>query len=354
MNLKKLCSDGQLVIPNYPIMFFLDLTEKCNLNCWFCYNQQSSRIKQDANLEDIKKILDIMYASRCDEVIYLGGEPTIYPHFFEVLDYADYLGFKQSFVTNGQFLDRKFVERLTKIKTLEIGISLHSCYSSVQNDIAGKENSFANIERTIKALEKANISWYSQTSLLKSNYLTIRELYEFLWQIGHPSRMDLSRMVVGNNPSDKFLNETDYIRVFEQINSLDTKKLPIRIEAFPRCWLLKISNEHDLNYKKLKESVRPCYAWIGQISVDIHGNVRLCPTGGKIAGNILKNGIDGVWRKNSVVREFQQFKWQKSECLECEDFAFCVGACKMTCSNIDAPLPDKYIVEGGMFNACYN
>ena len=145
MNLKKLFSNGHLVIPDSPVMFFLDLTEKCNLNCWFCYNERTSRIKQDANPKDIKKILDIMRTSGCDEVTYLGGEPTIYPHLFEVLEYADYLGFKQSFVTNGQILNKKFVEHLTKIKTLEIGVSIHSCYSSVQNKISGGQNSFANI-----------------------------------------------------------------------------------------------------------------------------------------------------------------------------------------------------------------
>lgn len=344
-------SNGSILIPPVPLMFFLDLTERCNLKCWFCYNDREPHHRKDAEYQDIKSILDIMHQGGCNEVVYLGGEPTIHPHLFHILNYAASLGMSQCIVSNGQVIDEQFAKQLSKIRNFEIGISLHSCDESIQNNISGNKTSFEGIIRGIRALEKYEIPWYSQTSLIKANYLELNQLQKFLIGCGRPTRMDLSRMVIGTHSSDQFLTEVEYIKVFEQINHLDTKKLPVRIEAFPRCWLKRIADEHDLNYAKLKATVRPCYAWTGQISIDIHGNVRLCPTGGKVAGNILESGLDGVWGKNRVIRDFQTFQWQRSECLVCDDFAFCVGACKMSCGT-SSPMPDCYIVEGGMTNAC--
>lgn len=350
MDLKKLTALGKLQIPPTPLMFFLDLTTRCNLQCWFCYNELS-RSKENVSLKTAKNILDEMHKAHCDEVMYLGGEPTLHPCLFEILSYADSLNMKQSLITNGQVIDIPLAKNLAKIKTLEVGISIHSCYSSVHNAITASSRSFDNIERAVHAFEKTGVTWYSQTSLIKSNYLDVKNLHSYLLELGSPARMDLSRMVVGNQNTNDFLDAMDYAKVFEQINGLDLQKLPVRIEAFPRCWLLKISKKYSLNYEKIKKSVRPCYAWIGQVSIDIHGNVRLCPTGGKIAGNVVSEGIEHLWT-NDIIREYQNFQWQHPECLKCADFAFCLGACKMSCGKL-SPSPDIYIVEGGMNNAYF-
>ena len=352
MDLTKLNVNGSLVIPPAPLMFFLDLTERCNLKCWFCYKDQASYTRKDAEYQDIKQILDIMHQGGCNEVIYLGGEPTIHPQLFQILNHADSLGMTQCIVSNGQIIDEGFAERLSAIRNFEVGISIHSCKEFIQNVIAGNSASFSRIKRAIRALEKYGVPWYSQTSLIQANYLELNQLHHFLARCGSPTRMDLSRMVVGTHLPDQFLTEAEYTEVFKQIDRLNMEGLPVRIEAFPRCWPKQIAEEQGLNYPKLKAAVRPCYAWTGQISIDIHGNVRLCPTGGKIAGNILKEGFDGVWRKNRIIQDFQTFQWQRPECLVCDDFAFCIGACKMTCSE-SSPTPDCYIVKGGMANACH-
>lgn len=353
MNLYEMMGEnGKLIIPDHPLMFFLDLTQRCNLRCWFCYNE-SSKERFDADFEKVKQILDEMKQAGCEEVTYLGGEPTIYKYFWETIDYADSLGYTQCFVTNGQIIDEEFAKKLMKYKDIEVGVSFHSIREEVQNDIAKSPQSYSRILKAIKCLEQNGIRWYSQTSLVRENYLEIEEMHSFLNKLGTPVRMDLSRMVEGGITALQFLNENEYKQVFEQICKLDIETIPVRIEAFPRCWLKKIAYERKLDYDKIRCSVRPCYAWVGQVSIDIFGNIRMCPTGGTVAGNILETGIKELWNNSIAITEFQQFDWQKEECRECEDFAFCVGACKMTCQG-KYPAPDKYIIEGGMYNASNN
>jgi radical SAM protein with 4Fe4S-binding SPASM domain len=256
-------------------------------------------------------------------------------------------------VTNGQVVDEIFADRLSKYKGIEVGISFHSIKEDVQNTIAKSSQSYSRILNAIKCLEKQGIGWYSQMSLIKENYLEIEDMHSFLNSIGTPLRMDLSRMVECGLTSSQFLNENEYKQVFEQISRLDLEAIPVRIEAFPRCWLKKVASEKHLNYDKIRCSVRPCYAWVGQVSIDVFGNIRMCPTGGAVAGNVFKSGIKELWNSSREIKEFQKFNWQKEECRDCEDFAFCVGACKMTCRG-QYPAPDKYIIEGGMHYASNN
>lgn len=353
MNLHQIIDkNSKIIIPDHPLMFFLDLTQRCNLKCWFCYNDLGKE-RIDADFENIRKILTDMKQVGCEEVIYLGGEPTIYKYFWDTLEYADSLGYKQCFVSNGQVIDDEFAEKLSKFDGIEVGISFHSIKENVQNTIAKSLQSYNRILRAIECLEKYNIMWYSQTSLVKDNYLEIGEMHDFLSRVGKPVRMDLSRMVEGEIDSPQFLNENEYKNVFEQINNLNLDAIPVRVEAFPRCWIKKIACEKHLNYDKIRCSVRPCYAWVGQVSIDVFGNVRMCPTGGIVAGNVLKSGIKDLWKRSKEIKEFQEFDWQKEECRECSDFAFCVGACKMTCRG-KYPAPDKYIIEGGMYYASNN
>ena len=58
-------------------------------------------------------------------------------------------------------------------------------------------------------------------------------------------------MVEGETESPQFLDENEYKIVFEQINNLDLDAIPVRIEAFPRCWLKKIASEKHLIYDKI-------------------------------------------------------------------------------------------------------
>ena len=350
MNLNKINNNGKLRIPEAPLMCFLDLTEFCNLQCWFCYKGSKAR-RGKVDYEDIVYILNEMHKVGCNEVVYIGGEPTLHPQFFEILDYANNLGMIQGIISNGQIIDHSFAKKLIKYKDIEVGISIHSADERVQNAIAGNHKTFFNINRAIESLEAFGICWYSQTSLIKDNYLKLNEIRNYLLSKGNPIRMDLSRMVAGDIVTDKFLDETEYIEIFRQINSMVTKELPIRIEAFPRCWIRKVTEIYKLNYEKIKKTIRPCYAWIAQLSIDIHGNVRLCPTGGKVAGNILKEGMNSIWKNNKSIREFQKFEWQDNRCLKCHDFVYCVGACKMS-SNDHSPSSDKYIIKGEICNAC--
>jgi hypothetical protein len=95
----------------------VDLTNRCNMTCPVCFaNANAAGFLYEPDLEQIKGILRRFRESRpvpCACVQFAGGEPTLYPEFFEALEAARELGFSAiQIATNGlRFLEPGFAER---------------------------------------------------------------------------------------------------------------------------------------------------------------------------------------------------------------------------------------------------
>ena len=84
----------------------LDLTNRCNLRCPICFaNANDAGVVFEPTMEEVTKMLETLRDERPVPVTALqfaGGEPTIYPQFFEAIAKASELGFAQIQVaTNG-------------------------------------------------------------------------------------------------------------------------------------------------------------------------------------------------------------------------------------------------------------
>lgn len=89
-----------------PIMMNIDLTNRCNLNCPFCFANAGARGEVlELDLDQVRHLLDRaceIHDVRPSCLQYTGGEPTVYPHFLEALDEARQRGFTQvQIATNG-------------------------------------------------------------------------------------------------------------------------------------------------------------------------------------------------------------------------------------------------------------
>jgi uncharacterized radical SAM superfamily Fe-S cluster-containing enzyme len=95
----------------------VEVTDRCNLTCPTCYAGSSPTYGRHRTLEEVKKMLDaVVNNEREPDVVQIsGGEPTLHPQFFEILDYAKSLPIKHLMVnTNGISIakDFAFTQRL--------------------------------------------------------------------------------------------------------------------------------------------------------------------------------------------------------------------------------------------------
>jgi 7,8-dihydro-6-hydroxymethylpterin dimethyltransferase len=110
-----LCPDHE----QHSCLTLIEITDQCNLTCPVCYSDSSPRRLTHRSLEQIEFMLDccVRNEGEPDVVQISGGEPTIHPQFFEVLDLAKQRPIKHLMVnTNGVKIaqDAAFTRRLAQ------------------------------------------------------------------------------------------------------------------------------------------------------------------------------------------------------------------------------------------------
>jgi hypothetical protein len=108
-----LCPDHE----QHSCLTVIEITDRCNLSCPTCYAGSSPTYGRHRTLEEVKKMLDtiVINEKEPDVVQISGGEPTLHPQFFEILDYAKTLPIKHLMLnTNGIEIakDFEFAKRL--------------------------------------------------------------------------------------------------------------------------------------------------------------------------------------------------------------------------------------------------
>ncbi|MGB8955239.1 MAG: radical SAM protein [Tumebacillaceae bacterium] len=154
-----LCPDHE----QHSCLTLVEIIEKCNLQCPICYAESSPHQEQIRSLEEIDRMLDAVVRNEGepDIVQISGGEPTIHPQFFEILDLAKSKPIKHLMLnTNGIRIatDREFVKRLaTYMPGFEIYLQFDSFEEGALRELRGAD--LREIRRkAIEHLNEFNIS----------------------------------------------------------------------------------------------------------------------------------------------------------------------------------------------------
>ncbi len=128
-----LCTDHE----QHSCLTIVEVTDRCNITCPTCYASSAPHHGHHRSLDDIKRMLDLVVSNEKEpDVVQLsGGEPTIHPQFFDILDYAKSLPIKHLMVnTNGIKIanDFSFAQRL---KTYAPDFEVYLQFDSLDNKV---------------------------------------------------------------------------------------------------------------------------------------------------------------------------------------------------------------------------
>lgn len=154
-----LCHDHE----QHSCLSVIEVTDRCNLTCQTCYAMSSPHYGRHRTLEEIEAMLDIIVANegQPDVVQISGGEPTIHPQFFEILDIAKTKPIRHLMInTNGIRIakDKEFTARLaTYMPDFEVYLQFDSFRPSVLEKMRGKDLTDTR-QQAIENLNEAGLS----------------------------------------------------------------------------------------------------------------------------------------------------------------------------------------------------
>lgn len=154
-----LCPDHE----QHSCLTVVEVTDRCNLTCPTCYAGSSPTYGRHRTLDEVKSMLDAIVKNEKepDVVQISGGEPTIHPQFWEILDYAKSLPIRHLMLnTNGIKIakDFAFAEKLKSYAPdFEIYLQFDSFENTVLRELRGAH--LNNIrQQALEHLNQLNLS----------------------------------------------------------------------------------------------------------------------------------------------------------------------------------------------------
>ncbi|WP_342119889.1 radical SAM protein [Pseudoduganella sp. OTU4001] len=143
----------------------VEITDNCNLNCPVCYAESGTHRERHRPLQEVLRMLDAVVANEgeADVMQLSGGEPTLHPQFWDIMDAAKARPIRHVMVnTNGIVLaqDKAFVQRLAGYAPgVEVYLQFDSRRGEVHRELRGAD--LSRIRR--QALDNLNEAGLSTT-----------------------------------------------------------------------------------------------------------------------------------------------------------------------------------------------
>lgn len=249
-----LCPDHE----QHSCLTIVEVTDRCNLTCPTCYAGSSPTYGRHRTLDEIKKMMDAVVRNEKepDVVQISGGEPTIHPQFFDILDYAKTLPIKHLMLnTNGIRIakEKDFAEKLkTYAPDFEIYLQFDSFEDSVLRTLRGADLSKIR-QQALANLNEVNLSTTFVVTLQKGlNDGEMGKIINFALKQKCVRGVTFQPTQIAGRLED-FNTETDRItltevrrKILEQtdvFNAEDLLPVPCNPDALVMGYALKLGDE---------------------------------------------------------------------------------------------------------------
>ena len=118
---------------NSPICLTWELTYACNLACVHCLSSSGRRDPRELSTGECRAVVEELQRMQVFYVNIGGGEPTVRPDFWELVEYATAHEVGVKFSTNGVRLDAGRARWLARSDYVDVQISLDGATAAVND-----------------------------------------------------------------------------------------------------------------------------------------------------------------------------------------------------------------------------
>ena len=148
LNLKEI-EEHKTILSSYPRRLVFELTNVCNLNCIMCGRNAADFKPTSFDMEIFRSFEPLM--DSIEEVTLMGwGEPTVHPHFIDMLEIINRHGARKYFCTNGMNL-KKIKDAIFDYKVDVFAVSLDGATDATNRRIR-RGSDIAKITENIKEI----------------------------------------------------------------------------------------------------------------------------------------------------------------------------------------------------------
>jgi mycofactocin radical SAM maturase len=324
-----------------PICLTWELTYACNLSCVHCLSSSGRRDPRELSTDECKAVIDELERMQVFYVNIGGGEPTVRPDFWELVDYATdhHVGVK--FSTNGIKIDKVRAAQLAASDYVDVQISLDGATAEVNDAVRGA-GSFDTAMRAMRCLKDAGMTGF-KISIVMTRH-NVGQLDEFK---AIADRFDAQLRITRLRPSGRGADVWDELHP----TAAQQRELYDWLVARGEGVLTGDSFFHLSAYGDALPGLNLCGAGRVVCLIDPVGDVYACPFAiheNFLAGNVRGDGGFGaVWRESELFLDLRRPQ-TGGACHSCSAYDSCRGGCMAAKFFTGLPLdgPDPECVKG--------
>jgi MoaA/NifB/PqqE/SkfB family radical SAM enzyme len=244
---------------------YLQVTRQCNQQCIICSNPPTEKT---LSLKKAKEKIDEIKSEGGAGVIITGGEPTLYEKLPELIAYAHEQGVFSRIITNGQKMaDFKYAKSLKAAGLQHLHLSIYSYRKDIQAAIAQRDDSLANILRTLHNLQQLKgitininiaISKLNAAHLSKTVTWLVTE-YPFIEHFVFNNLDPFMNRASENAPQVVPRLHDFELELHRALKILTEKQKTFRVERVPLCYLAGFEFACTETRKIVKQESRTVY-----------------------------------------------------------------------------------------------
>lgn len=290
----------------YPTMISVELTNKCNIKCVYCYGDYQPQRKDIIEFEKLKELFLFFQLNGAVLLEITGGEPLLHPRFNEVCELALECFSAITILSNGTLFKEEHFEIIrNNINRISLQISIDGISEKTNTIVRGVPNTWERTLSTLIRLIDMKAKLRIIYMLTKTNVFELESACVLMRSLGVKTSLIISPVMnigrghySGCSVMDHIKLDDEYILSLEKLGSkyLDViHTIPEEIEKSP--YFSKVEQKN-------------CGAGWKMIGISADGNVKACHLLGEygIIGNIYKDNYESIFTSDIVINFFQKFR----------------------------------------------
>ncbi|MGX8795371.1 radical SAM protein [Fusibacter sp. JL298sf-3] len=327
-----------------PLFVDVSITNKCDLNCLYCYACAEISKNEFLPIAEVKKLFDQLEKMGVHYIRIAGGEPLLHPDIKAIIELISNYSFLCSISTNAISLNEELVSLIKRSNIDWVVVSLDGPTEAINNMTRG---GYSLVMDGIKLLVKHGVKTRIASVLTSKNYMEIKKMVELSLELNVQGIGFLLFSLVGRASMNQEKIELDLsaqMTAIRTINECKKKsKIPINV-VFPHeshiPWELEsaliredIEEFWGKSTLSFTERVIGCKAGVTTCSIasngDVYGCEQLMNFEELKAGNIRENKFSEIWENSSIFKKIRDMKISdlSEDCVSC-NMKGCGGGCR--------------------------
>ena len=333
-----------------PTKVQVDVTNKCNFDCRYCYNKNNDFLKE-AELGDTEllSLIDKIVKELNPVVIsFSGGEPLLRKKcLIQAIEKLKNQDIDTWLTTNASLLNTETIGELKNAGLNKIFTNIDSNDPYIHDMLRGKKGSFSKSMETIRQLVEILGADNVITTLVvtKENYKSVVPMARISKELGVNKCHLLDFIPISEETRRLMLDKSEWLELKNEIVSSGIQKDIVLQLCHAFLFMSDENRGMDFPF---------CMAGRFTMVITASGHIVPCNHLKKkefYCGHALRDNLLDVWQNSEMLSKFRNYDCSDKGCDKCKKFKTCTGGCKAMTYMLKGTCFDKdpYCEEFGAY-----